>query len=151
MPATTGKINSTPAKTSTVRKEILESWLLLLAVYVHPWGYYESCNRSHNGWCLWRGKLWSGKVNWVSYILTSVQVCHTFRLSHNGKSVDLKGLKVSSLLVELSCGLMCVDPLIDGGSFVCFFSSFLCLYLGNGNLLRHPFRAVSSVNLVSFS
>lgn len=46
-----------------------------------------------------------------------VQVCHTFRLFHNGKSSDLKGLKLSSLLVEFSCGLMCVDPLI----FIFFF------------------------------
>lgn len=40
-----------------------------------------------------------------------MQVCHTLRLLHNGKSLGLMDLQLSSLLVEPSRGLS-VDPLI---------------------------------------
>lgn len=51
----------------------------------------ESCNGSHHGWCLWRGKLWNGRVNWMSYTVLHVQVCHNFTTLSEWKVLWFEG------------------------------------------------------------
>lgn len=73
-----------------------------------------------------------------------VQVCHTFGLLCNGKFSDVKSLKLSSLIVELSHGLLCVDPLI-----ILFFSS--CAYIRDMEIFEDTLLVVSAMSLVLFS